>query len=107
MTFEKAESWKVSGTYFIDGLVASYDQLVDIFGVPHGPSQDGKTRFNWVLEFDDGVVATIYDYKDPPFDNDERMYWHVGGHNGLAWYRVMDIFTESTQKGLLAASAAV
>lgn len=107
MKFEKAESWKISGTHFMDGMLASYDQLVDVFGAPHGPSEDGKTRFNWVLEFDDGTIATIYDYKMPLFDNDKRVYWHVGGHNRSAWYQVIDIFTKTTQKGLHVAEAAV
>jgi len=92
MEFEKVESWKMTGTFFVDNLVATYDDLVKVFGKPYGPSSDGKTRFNWVLEFGDGTLATIYDYKHPPFDGSSKIVWHVGGHNNAAWRRVISRF---------------
>jgi len=62
----------------------SYATLVATFGEPinyltgeHG--SDGKTQVEWIVEFADGTVATIYDWKfyDTPFE--EVPVWNIGG----------------------------
>jgi hypothetical protein len=69
----------------------TYAELVEIFGAPdHGPHDLGdKVTCEWKLKFDDGTVATIYDWKmnDTPM----REYaWHIGGHSMAAVDRVID-----------------
>lgn len=50
------------------------------FGPPLEGSDDGKTTAEWDLEFEDGTVATIYDWKTG--STPEKLYnWHIGGHN--------------------------
>jgi len=48
------------------------EQLTEVFGPPEQDTDPyGKTKHEWVLQFDDGTVAAIYDYKGHR--------WHVGG----------------------------
>ena len=67
----------------------TYTELVEIFGQPNdGPNADlDKTTCEWRLQFEDGTVATIYDYKVgyTPMNEYE---WHIGGHDSEAVVRV-------------------
>jgi predicted dehydrogenase len=68
-----------NGTSLQGYVRTTYAHLVALFGEPMGPGD--KTTAEWILEFDDGTVATIYDWKEleTPMD----VYnWHVGGKRG-------------------------
>ena len=69
----------------------TYTELVEIFGQPNdGPNADlDKTTCEWRLQFEDGTVATIYDYKVgyTPMNEYE---WHIGGHDAEAYTHVVD-----------------
>lgn len=76
----------INGTSLCDYIRVSYANLVRVFGQP--TSGDGyKVDAEWILEFDDGVVATIYNYKDgrnycgeEGLDVEFITDWHIGGH---------------------------
>lgn len=76
------DSWsnKVNGTSLQGYVSTTYDHLVSLFGQGIGPGD--KTTAEWVLEFNDGSVATIYDWKEysTPMG---RYDWHVGGNSRL------------------------
>jgi hypothetical protein len=68
-------------------IVASYDRLVELFGEP--TEGDGyKVDAEWLVEFEDGTVATIYNWKnginycgfDEGYPVEVITDWHVGGH---------------------------
>lgn len=77
----------VVGTYFQGSIDCDYKKIKSIFGKPH--KGDGyKVDAEWNIEFENGEIATIYNYKD------EKNYcgkeglpktkitdWHVGGYN--------------------------
>ena len=64
---------------------AYYHQLVEVFGEPEGGGD--KTTVEWCLQFEDGTIATIYDWKE--YETPIGLYhWHIGGHNNLAVARV-------------------
>lgn len=69
----------------------TFAELVEIFGWPkYGPNADlDKTTCEWALEFEDGTIATIYDYKVgyTPMGEYE---WHIGGHDAEAYTHVVD-----------------
>lgn len=68
-----------TGTSFKGYIKTTYDKLVEKFGPPsHGRSGDGKVNCEWVLRFNDGLVCTIYDWKEPVIPIGEYN-WHVGG----------------------------
>ena len=72
-------------------MQAYYHQLVEVFGEPEGGGD--KTTVEWCLEFEDGTVATIYDWKEyeTPLGN---YNWHIGGRSQKAVDRVMRTFKQ-------------
>ena len=73
----------------------TYEQLVRTFGEPnYGPSGDGKTQVEWVVkfinEFDEEILATIYDWKHYETRPEDVTYWSVGGHKQEALWLVQD-----------------
>ena len=91
LKFETLESGDVgmiaNGTH-LEGYVSTYyHELVEAFGEPTYSSGGDKTTVEWIIEFDDGEVATIYDYKcyETPFG----LYnWHIGGFNNSVVERI-------------------
>lgn len=69
---------EANGTSLMGYVDVSYGELLSVFGPPLSGSSDGKVKAEWLIEFDDGTVGTIYDYKSSvaPKHNTE---WHVGG----------------------------
>ena len=70
----------------------TYAELVEIFGRPnHGPNADlDKTTCEWMLEFEDGTKASIYDYRTSSTPMGEYE-WHIGGYDAKAYTHVVDI----------------
>lgn len=70
---------------------AYYHQLVEVFGEPEGSGD--KTTAEWCLQFEDGTVATIYDWKE--YETPTGLYrWHIGGHSQKAVDRVISTFKQ-------------
>lgn len=58
----------------------SYARLIEAFGEPTFRYGD-KVEAEWVIEFADGTLATVYDYKmGPPVETTTS--WHIGGYAG-------------------------
>jgi hypothetical protein len=78
----------VNGTCLQGHIVTTYADLVEKFGAPS--EGDGyKTTAKWALEFEDGTVATIYDWKygTTPMNKTE---WNIGGKTSDAVFRVYE-----------------
>ena len=76
-----------SMTGLLDYVNTTYARLVEVFGKPIDGSGDGKVNSEWIIKFDDGQVATIYDWKTgstPVYDYD----WHIGGNNRVVVERI-------------------
>lgn len=83
----------VNGTSFKGYVTASYSELVEKFGNPDfGPNDRGgdKVTCEWALEFEDGTIATIYDWKEYDTPMGEHN-WHVGGRDYQAVERVLEV----------------
>ena len=67
-------------TSLIGYMTTTYDQIVAAFGEPTEFSD--KTTAEWLLKVD-GVVFSIYDWKEPetPFGVYD---WHIGGKDSSA-----------------------
>lgn len=85
MNFKQAETleWtSLQGTVEVD-----YQTLVNTFGQPQGRGDGYKVTCEWELLFEDGTVATIYDWKTSKdyrgnfygIDAKENTDWHIGG----------------------------
>ena len=75
-------------------MPARYDQLVAVFGEPEGGGD--KTTVEWCLAFEDGTVATIYDWKE--YETPMGLYsWHIGGKSKKAVDRVTQAFRQGAK----------
>lgn len=72
-----------NGTSFHDvTITATPQQLITILGEPNNNSGDNKVNMEWVCENNDGVLITIYDWKENrPINNNENIKWHIGGRS--------------------------
>jgi hypothetical protein len=82
ITFKRALWPAVAGTGLIGHIHATYDDLVKAFGRPDTDAAD-KWTVQWIIQFDDGTVATIYDWKTDATPKGPYM-WHVGGKSHAA-----------------------
>lgn len=95
--FQKTSGMSACGTSLQDYMVASYYDLVKVFGEPTYTDGyvDEKVNFEWVLSNGKNVV-TIYNWKD--YDGGRRAQddlnyrWHIGGHNSLAASDLIEYF---------------
>jgi len=70
-----------AGTGLVGHVTTTYDDLVKAFGRPDRDAD--KCTAQWIIEFSDGTVATIYDWKEP--ETPMKAYaWHVGGKDHRA-----------------------
>ena len=92
----------INGTSLQGYIQISYDDLVLALGEP--TEGDGyKTDAEWYIEFNDGTVATVYNWKNgfnysggygsSIYDIGE---WHVGGHSTSAVLLVRKLLGEKT-----------
>lgn len=74
------------GTSLRGHIVARKSDLIDAFGEPtwDEPSGDNKVTVEWAIQFDNGVIATIYDWKRYELgtpDLFEEIEWNIGGND--------------------------
>jgi hypothetical protein len=87
-------------TSYKGSVLTTFSKLVEVFGQPdHGPDDFGldKTTCEWHLCFEDGTVATIYDWKtnNTPF---QEYDWHIGGRSSEAVDRVLEVLDATEEK---------
>jgi hypothetical protein len=88
---------EAEGTGLVGYVVVSYDHLVEAFGKPTSqrPSGDDKVRICWDIEFVDGTVATIYDWKNykktVKWVKENFLEWHIGGNDKSAAEKVLAV----------------
>tara|TARA_R100001143_G_scaffold61269_2_gene61746 strand:- start:609 stop:926 length:318 start_codon:yes stop_codon:yes gene_type:complete len=100
---DKTERLNLDGTHLMGFVNCSYATLVERFGnpVPDG-FDDYKCDAEWQLDFGDGVLATIYNWKNGPNYNrfgtallvEEITHWHVGGFNKMALHAVENVLSQ-------------
>ena len=80
------ETINTNGTSFQGDLYASYNDIVSKLGEPLTEKLCYKSDAEWIIEFEDGTVATIYNWKDGKSYCGERgmptesiTEWHIGG----------------------------
>ena len=77
-----------SGTSGKGGFVCKYETLVRVLGEPLKGSDDFKTQAEWNIEYKDGTITTIYDWKqgkgylgEQGIEPEDVVEWNVGGNN--------------------------
>lgn len=88
MNFTRANNGEGSGTSLQGFVLTTRQHLETEFGIPSEytiPFESDKVTTEWVIKFDDGNVATLYDWKLPRQPSFYQMYnWHIGGTSPLA-----------------------
>ena len=88
MTHTQPAREDIYGTGLVGEIEATFEDLQEVFGPPEGGGDDGKTRAEWHIRFDDGTIASIYDWKEStPLE--ALTTWHVGGKNHAALAKVL------------------
>ena len=83
---------KSTGSFQQGQLATDYDTLVETFGLPRiGPSTDptdDNVTCMWAIQFSDGTIATVYDWKTTttPY---HLHCWIIGGYDSRAVDRVL------------------
>jgi hypothetical protein len=73
------------GTSLVGSIDIGYNQLKKVFGKPLTYDKGDKVDAEWLIQFNDGSVATIYNYKNGKnYDNKglpktKITNWHIGG----------------------------
>lgn len=91
MKWRSAELSASVGSSFQGLVETTYADLVSLFGSPW-PWPHEKSAAEWVIIFEDGTVADIYDYHQDSFPTpvQDIRKWHVAGHSPLAVQRVLE-----------------
>lgn len=82
----------IDGTFLVGSIQAQRRHLVAAFGEPIAEGDESRINFEWRLQFDDGLVATIYDWKVAPSELDDVVIWRIGGRSVHAIARVHEAF---------------
>jgi hypothetical protein len=77
MKHKKCKSDSINGTSLKGYITTTYADLCRTFGAPSIFVGD-KTNAEWFIEFEDGSVATVYDWKLDHIPL-EPYRWHIGG----------------------------
>lgn len=93
------EGLQFTGGTSLQGYIdISYERLVQMLGQPEA-GDEYKVDAEWIVRFDDGTVATIYNWKDGKnYNGDEGLDveqitdWHIGGFNNMAVFKVNQLF---------------
>jgi len=94
---------EANGTHLQGNVGATYQELVEVFGEPIRHESDGTTHMSnkvdaeWRISFEDGTVATIYNYKNglnylgaEGKRVTQISMWNVGGYDERAVTLVND-----------------
>jgi hypothetical protein len=89
----------INGTHLQGHINCSYDRITEAFGYQLSEGfDDYKSDAEWHIFFNDGTVATIYNYKngrnylgDAGKYPEEITYWNIGGHDQKAVEKVMRV----------------
>jgi len=102
MEFKTGNDLDTTGTgSSLQGYVTTTrSSLIQTFGMPTFSSDEEyeKVTTEWIIKFEDGTIATIYDWKryeeGAPVLN-EVYEWHIGGYSETAVSRVQETLSSA------------
>ena len=91
MKFTHTDANNTTGTCLQGYLKGTYDEIVAVFGKPTAVHGEDKVQVEWCLKFENGTIATIYDWKAgvKPEHVEE---WNIGGFDMNAYHKVATTF---------------
>jgi hypothetical protein len=78
-----------AGTSLQGYVTTTRAALIETFGMPTFITDDehDKVTTEWVIQFENGIIATVYDwkrYEEGAPAPSEIYEWHIGGNNDLS-----------------------
>jgi hypothetical protein len=96
-----ADDMATNGSSLKGEIDIAYSHLVEVLGPPNDEGDGYKVDAEWVLEFPDGLIATIYNYKtgrnylgEEGLPVEQIRDWHIGGHDPRVVERVISLVKE-------------
>lgn len=83
----------ITGTGLQGYINATFEQLTKVFGEPNIMKDYDKVTHLWVLNIE-GVIATIYDYKQN-LNTGKAENWHIGGKQKIAVKLIEQILADN------------
>lgn len=91
----------VGGTSLKGYIDISYAELVEKLGEGTDYFDDHKCDAQWIIQFESGQIAAIYNYKDgrnymglDGKDKEDLRDWHIGGRGQNVLKKVSELFPE-------------
>ena len=79
---------EINGTSLMGRIEADYAELVRAFGEPNSEGDTTKSDAEWAWQFEDGTVATIYNWKNGKNycgeygqEVENIKNWNIGGYS--------------------------
>lgn len=86
----------INGTHLQGRAITDFFTIRNTFGEPMRYDGMDKVQVEWAIQFDDGQVATIYDWKEYTTPAEMVTDWHIGGNDYSVVDRVKAILREAT-----------
>lgn len=96
MKWTRGNLEKISGSFYVGQIDLSFLDIVRKLGPASAKSPDGKVKARWIIKFEDGTIASLYDWKSGTSIKD-LSNWRIGGHSYLAMYYVYQIFEKERE----------
>lgn len=78
---------------YLSGI--SHKEITQLLGMGEGPSD--KTKDEWCVKNNlNGVIATIYDWKNYNKELSEVTHWNIGGHTQDALILIKKLFPKAS-----------
>jgi hypothetical protein len=92
------------GTCLQGYINTTYDNIVSKLGKQHHNGDDYKTDAEWNIKFEDGTIATLYNWKnglnycrDEGLPLEDITEWNIGGHSPRAVALLTDLLKKSDE----------
>ena len=83
---EQATDREIGGSWLQGYTLSTFQNIIDKLGKPHCNGDAYKSDAQWNLKFEDGTVATLYNWKDGKnycgadgLNVEDIIEWHIGG----------------------------
>ena len=95
-TYTADHDINAAGTSLQGHIVASREDLMKVFGSPIDYPLGDKVTTEWIIEFNDLEIATIYDWKNEVRPNFNEIFeWNIGGKTYDVVSRIKEIVSRS------------
>ena len=102
---EQATDREICGSHLQGYTISTFQNIVDKLGNPHSNGDAYKVDVEWAFKFEDGTIATIYNYKNglnylgaEGKRLMEMHNWNIGGHSERAVFLVNEEVIDWTHR---------